>query len=88
MILDRSQPYDEVYGIEGAAYSQAGHLFRPNGWLVGADVPDELPPEPKGDGWSSKHWKVLKAAVEQYDHAWVDKADAVAFLEGLSNVDG
>ena len=55
MILDRSQPYDEVYGIEGAAYSQAGHLFRPNGWLVGADVPDELPPEPKGDGWSSKH---------------------------------
>lgn len=50
------------------------------------EVPDNdnspLPAAPAdGNGFRHLHWRHLKALVETYDHPWVDKEDAVAFLE-------
>ena len=47
---------------------------------VPSDPEDDEPTE-NGPGFRGMHWKQLKALVEVYDHEWVDKADAVRFLE-------
>lgn len=83
--LDETMPYSEVYGIPGVSYEQAGSFFTVAGREVrdGVVLPPEEEPEPVvASEYRSMHWKNLKALVESYDHEWVNKEDAVAFLEG------
>jgi hypothetical protein len=86
--LDETMPYSEVYGIPGVAFEQSGAFFTVAGREVrdGVVLPLEVDPEPPAGAVASEyrgmHWKHLKALVESYDHEWVSKDDAVAFLEG------
>ena len=94
MRLDRTQPYSESIGLPGVSYEQNGRRFDPGGrevvvtWGDDGEVASverieeaaaEVVPEDKP--FRGMHWRALKAMVESFDHEWVDKEDAVRFLE-------
>ena len=94
MRLDEAVPYADVIGLPGIKYEQKGHYFNLHGMEVDRDGKPILSSDPQPvseeedtphSRFQAMHWKQLKALVESYGHGWVDKDDAVRFLNGQAN---
>lgn len=86
-MLDRSMPYDEVYGEPGVKWSQHGVLYNLLGIRVGGA--EEAPPAPagsaaavKGSSFGTMSNDALKAQVAIYGGTWAGRLAAIRFLEG------
>lgn len=91
--LDWSKPYDQVIGMPGVAFMQAGHFFLPNGKESGVvdDDPSDVVPlgklleEAYANGeceLESLGWEQLKSLLDSFGEEYTTREAAIAFLKG------
>jgi hypothetical protein len=82
-MLDRSEPYGQVFGISGVAFEQNGRHFRIDGTPIGDHPPEpEKPAASDADELDGRSSKVLQTMVEQYGGKWRNREHALEFLRG------